>query len=59
MGRGRAEVYSSRDASQRQGGESADAGREKHCSAGPTRAALPETGVILYRNVNTEFILKK
>ena len=34
-------------------------GREKHCLAGPARAGLPKTGVILYRNVNTEFILEK
>lgn len=25
----------------------------------PARPGLPKTGVILYRNVNTEFILKK
>lgn len=36
-----------------------EAGRDKHRLASPARAALPETGAILYRNVNTEFILKK
>lgn len=34
-------------------------GREERCLASSAGAALPGTGVILYRNVNTEFILKK
>lgn len=32
--------------------------RKNHCSPAPLRAGFPKTGSVLYRNVNTEFILK-